>query len=260
VVNRWHRLFPPQGSDRKPLPKDKLEELAEQRAGDAEWVSGTRQRLSSLGWFMKCLKEPLARMANKQDGCTGAFFEGRYKSIAVLDEEALLAVCAYIDLNPVAAGLAPSPETSPFTSAKQRVEHVQQQGRSEDLKAALLDSVAGSRAAGQLEESLWLIPIEDRRRLDSAREGMLETFTLGNYLLLVEHTGRMFREGKAQISSELEGILERIGSSSRAWESQMRRLQGRKLIGNFIAGSRERLREAAHKLGVQKLANLSAVP
>jgi len=49
--------------------------------------------LSSLGWFMKCLKEPLARLANKQDGCTGAFFEGRYKLIAILDEEALLSVC-----------------------------------------------------------------------------------------------------------------------------------------------------------------------
>ncbi len=34
--------------------------------------------------------------------------------------------------------------------------------------------------------SHWLCPIEDRRRLDSAREGMLEGFSLGSYLLLVD--------------------------------------------------------------------------
>ena len=73
---------------------------------------------------MKCLKEPLARLANKQDGCTGAFFEGRYKLIAILDEEVLLSVCAYIDLNPVAAGIVALPEDSPHTSIKERVEHV----------------------------------------------------------------------------------------------------------------------------------------
>ncbi len=44
--------------------------------------------------------------------------------MAVLDEEALLAVCAYIDLNPVAAGIAEVPETSEHTSIKERVEHV----------------------------------------------------------------------------------------------------------------------------------------
>ena len=65
---------------------------------------------------MKCLKEPLARLANKQDQTRGAFFEERFKSIAILDEESLLATCAYIDLNPVAAGIVEVPEKSPHTS------------------------------------------------------------------------------------------------------------------------------------------------
>ena len=55
---------------------------------------------------MKCLKEPIARQANREDGCTGAFGEGRFRSVAILDEGSLLATCAYIDLNPVAAGIA----------------------------------------------------------------------------------------------------------------------------------------------------------
>ena len=70
------------------------DEFLKLKADNAVWVTATRKRLSSLGWFMKRFKEQLARMTNKQDGCTGAFFEERYKSIAILDEEALLSVCA----------------------------------------------------------------------------------------------------------------------------------------------------------------------
>ena len=108
--------------------------------------------------------------------------------MAILDEEALLTVCAYIDLNPVAAGIAEFPETSGHTSIKQRVDHVQAQGRTDDLAAARGGSVAGSAAAAGMEESLWLCPIEDRRGVDSSREGMIEGFSLGNYLLLVDYT------------------------------------------------------------------------
>ena len=205
---------------------------------------------------MKCLKEPLSRMVNKAEKCTGAFFEGRFKSIAILDEEALLSVCAYIDLNPVAAGIAAVPEESDHTSVKARVEHVKGQGRVKDVQAALAGSVAGSRASKELEEALWLIPIEDRRQLDSQREGMLSGFTLGNYLMLVEYTGRLLREGKASISSELADIFDRLGSSAALWQARLQKLSGGRSLGRFLSSSRERLREVAQKLGVRHLANL----
>src|SRR5271157_1456914 len=182
VVRRWGRLFPPRDKARQVAPVS--DEWVQARLKDARWVATARDRLQSLSWFMKCLKEPLSRMANRDENVRGAFFEGRFKSVAVLDEEALLAVCAYIDLNPVAAGIAEVPETSEHTSIKERVEHVAAQGRTEDLKAARTGSVAGSEAAAGLEESLWLCPIEDRRALDSPREGMLEGFSLGSYLAL----------------------------------------------------------------------------
>ena len=174
---------------------------------------------------MKCLKEPLSRLANRQDKARGAFFEGRFKSVAILDEESLLATCAYIDLNPVAAGIAEVPEASPHTSITTRVEHVKAQGRTSDLKAAEHGSVAGSSASAGLEESIWLCPIEDRRQLDSSREGMLEGFSLGSYLLLVDYTGRLFRDGKAAISAELAGILERLGSSAESWWARLEKLR-----------------------------------
>ena len=99
-------------------------------------MQSIRKRLTNLGWFMKALKEPLARMANREDDCKGSFWEGRYKSIGILDEEALLATCAYIDLNLVAAGIAKFPETSRHTSIRQRVRHVRRKGQLDRLKAA----------------------------------------------------------------------------------------------------------------------------
>ena len=82
--------------------------------------------------------------------------------------------------------------------------------------------MAGSTASAGLEEWIWLCPIEDRRRLDSSREGMIEGFSLGNYLLLVDYTGRLFREGKAAISAELAGIFERLGSNAENWQARLR--------------------------------------
>src|SRR5262245_7608112 len=258
VVRRWGRLFPPRNKSRQPLPVSKS--WVEQRLKDAPWVAKARERLQSLSWFMKCLKEPLARMANQQDETRGAFFEGRFKSVAILDEESLLATCAYIDLNPVAAGIAKVPEAIPHTSIKERVDHVKAHGRTADLKSAERGSVAGSKASGRLEDAHWLCPIEDRRRLDSTREGMLEGFSLGSYLLLVDYTGRLFREGKARVSQELAGIFDRMGSSAESWWSRLEKLSQGRLLGRFFAASRDRLREVARSLGVHHLANLGGCP
>jgi hypothetical protein len=258
VVRRWGRLFPPRDKSRQPLSVS--DEWIQWRLKDAGWVATARERLQSLSWFMKCLKEPLSRLANRQDHARGAFFESRFKSVAILDEESLLAVCAYIDLNPVAAGIAAVPEASPYTSIKTRVEHTKEQGRTEDLQAAEQGSVAGSSASAGIEESLWLCPIEDRRQLDSSREGMLEGFSLGSYLLLVDYTGRLFREGKATISRELSGVFGRLGSSAESWWARVEKLSKGRLLGRFFAASRDRLREVATQLGVHHLANLGGCP
>jgi len=258
VVRRWGRLFPPRDKSRQPLPVSN--DWVKWRLKDVGWVAKARARLQSLSWFMKCLKEPLSRLANREEQTRGAFFEGRFKSVAVLDEESLLAVCAYIDLNPVAAGIAEVPEASEHTSIKERVDHVKAEGRTEDLKAAQDGSVAGSAASAGLEESLWLCPIEDRRRLDSAREGMLEGFALGSYLLLVDYTGRFFREGKAAMSREVAAIFERIGTTAETWQARLEKLSKGRLLGRFFAASRERLREVSERLGLRRVPNLGGCP
>jgi REP element-mobilizing transposase RayT len=254
VVRRWGRLFPPRDKKRQPLPVSN--DWIQWRLKDAAWVAKARERLQSLSWVIKCLKEPLARLANRQDKTRGFFFEGRFKSVAILDEESLLATCAYIDLNPVAAGIAKSPETSKHTSVKERVDHVKARARTEDLKAARKGSVAGSKASAGLEKSHWLCPIEDRRRLDSTREGMLEVFSPGSYLLLVDYSGRLFRAGKATISRELAEIFERIGTTAETWQARLEKLRRSRLLGRFFAASRERLQQVAERTHLKRAPNL----
>jgi hypothetical protein len=92
-------------------------EIAEVEAIAAQY----RARLHDLSWFMRTLNEHIARQANAEDGVRGRLWEGRFKSQALLDEPALLAAMAYVDLNPVRARMAETPESSDYTSLQERI-------------------------------------------------------------------------------------------------------------------------------------------
>lgn len=262
VLQRWVRLHPPRGADRKPIESPQaLKKWIQQKATHRKFVQMIRQRLTDLGWFMKSLKEPLARLANRQDNTRGAFWAARYKSIAILDAEALLAACVYIDLNPLAAGQVRLPEQARFTSLHARLQWCKKQGRLADLQAARRGSVLAAQRARGMESGLWLCPLEDRRSRGDSRVGLRESFSLGTYLLLVDATSRMLRPGKARVGPQVAALLERIGTSVEIWQETLRQMFSRpRLLGVAFSFSRGRLHEAAKHRGCHHLANLNGCP
>ena len=119
VIQRWTTLFKGPLLVQRHAQGDALSKAEREAVSDI--VAVWRARLRDLGWFMKCLNEPIARIANKEDNCTGHFWESRYKSQALLTEEALLSCMAYVDLNPVRATMAQTPEESDYTSIQERI-------------------------------------------------------------------------------------------------------------------------------------------
>ncbi len=174
VVRRWGAVFSvPVQADIKPL------------------VPRWRERLTSISWLMRCLNEPLARRANKEDDCTGRFWEGRFKLQALLDDEALLKCMIYVDLNPIRAGFASSVEHSDYTSVKARFE-----GRDSHL-VALSDTACA-----------------DVKSL---------SISCAEYLEVVEWTGRIIRSDKrGRISSNIPSIVDRFRIDERRWVREIR--------------------------------------
>ena len=155
------------------------------------WVTTYRERLMDLSWFMRVLNEPIARQSNAEDGVTGRFWEGRFKSQALLDEQAVLTAMAYVDLNPIRAKTAETPESSDYTSVAERI--------------ARLRKEPGATASSP-EGRAPLLPFDATGRMAAAIP-----FAFDDYLELVDSTGRVIREDKrGYIPGETPQILERL--------------------------------------------------
>lgn len=190
VVARYGRLFP-RTSARWP-------HLSVAR--QAHCVAAWRARLADLSWFMRCLNESIARRANREDGCTGRFWEGRFRSQALLDEAALLTCMSYVDLNPIRAGLADSLQTSDFTSIQQRL-----------WERALPDAPESDAGARRpvLSNFASLGTVKAEHDVPIAFESYMELLTA---------TGAAVRDPQRErINPSAVLILKRLGISSAFW-------------------------------------------
>jgi REP element-mobilizing transposase RayT len=226
LIRRWARLYQ--------LPvliqryrKGECTTQAELRAVQ-ELLAQWRARLTDLSWYMRSLNEHLARRANAEDGCTGRFWEGRFKSQALLDDAAVLTCMSYVDLNPIRAAIAETPETSDFTSIQQRIAQWKK------------TSIATSDSPRPR-----LMPlVEQRRDLHQNAIG----FTLRDYLELVEWAGRQVRDDKrGAIAPATPPILERLGLKPARFIHQMQGKSKPQAYG--VLGDVARIRELATQLG-----------
>jgi REP element-mobilizing transposase RayT len=222
VLKRWHQLFKgtlltQQYQNKQPL--DKFQRAMVESSADIY-----RKRLIDISWFMRSLNEPIARQANREDKCTGHFWEGRFKSQALLDEGALVSCMAYVDLNPIRSGIAPTPEQSDFTSIQLRI-----------------------KAAIKGEQPSSLLPFTGN---EQQQKIIGICFSLQDYLTLVDETGRVLRDDKrGAINPKTASILVRLHISDESW---LKLITGFERVFTGAAGTAEHLCEFSAHVGLQR--------
>ncbi len=251
VARRWLRLFPNKrekdGSPAAPS-KPEIDMIVDQ----PEVLAERRKRLSDVSWWMRCTAENVARRANREDQCTGRFWEGRFKAQLLLDEASLLACAAYVDLNPVRAAIAQTPEQSAYTGVKDRIDDLAE--RNDRIRISTHDW----ERSRQRRKSGWLSPIEIDEKRDpvgpcveptgrrASQKGFL-SISMVRYLELLDWTGRQLRNDKVgKIPDHLAPILSRIGLDGHSWCEVVRNF-GR--VFKRAAGTSESLAGEASRRG-----------
>ncbi len=194
VVRRWHGVFSGTMLSKQFLDGEVLDEG--QMLALCKLIACWRERLMDISWFMRSVNQTIACQANKEDKVSGRFWEGRFKSQALLDESALLACMVYVDLNPIRAQMATTPETSDHTSIQRRIR----------------DWLNGNK----INPCHRLMPFTVESQSESNTPSL--PLSLPAYMELVDQTGRIMREDKhGAIDGASLPILERLHISSENW-------------------------------------------
>ena len=133
MSNHFHLLLEvPDSESIEPVSKDKLlnellpilyskftilgvEQELDRAEGNEQWTQQIldryQNRMGKLDVFMKELKQRFTQWYNRNNSRCGTLWEDRYKSVLIEGREnALITMSAYIDLNPVRAGLVDDPK------------------------------------------------------------------------------------------------------------------------------------------------------
>lgn len=225
ILRRWTALFDGPLVVRQYLAGDGQEERDAPDAALDEWAEVYRGRLCDLSWFMRVLNESIARQANAEDGVTGRFWEGRFRSQALLGEEAVLAAMVYVDLNPIRAQMAGTPEESDFTSVAERIAQLRETAAPPESSPRPAANRATTGASSRRVDACPnpALALHDESRLASlprnplmpfdatARLATAIPFAFDDYLELVEMTGRCSRPDKrGAIAETTPRLLQRL--------------------------------------------------
>jgi len=228
VIERWCQLY--RGHPLIDLYRQGVIEDKPRLSKVAEIADEWRLRLYDISWYMRNLNESIAREANKEDNCKGRYWEGRYYSQALLDEQALLSCMMYVDLNPVRAGMCDDIESSDFTSIQERIKQYQY-----DKKHQVIEKESQRPS----EQPSSLLPFSSHNNQRSI------AFTLYDYLELIDWSGRAITPNKlGAISPISPKLLDVLNISPDDWIKIVKDF--RRQYGNF-AGSEQALRQCANK-------------
>lgn len=199
-----------------------------------------------LGWRIHVIQPVFVRLSipfGEQNFLVDKM--SRNRSVAILDESSLLVTAAYIDLNPLAAGLAATPEQSDHTSFRARIDHC----RTQDAIGTLRDALSTQTHDPAQEAGIWLLPVDDRRPAEGARAGLMPGFTLSCYCRLIDWSSRLLRDGKAHVPAEVAPIFVRLRTDPLEWTATVSQLFAHRRCTGSHFGSASQLTEAARSRG-----------
>lgn len=213
VARRWLMLCPLRKNEPGQIAPTDLNTITNNKSRLQE----IRARLSDVSWWMRLLNQTVAQQANREDGEVGKFWQARYRAVRILDETALLACAAYVDLNPIRAAMAETIETSDYTSAQQRVRRVQAEAgaavdpESDERPAEFLSPVDLQEATGKPGPC---VHDDERRCSDKGFLSMPEAA----YLQLLDWTARQLRSDKRGATPKTaRALFDRLGITRSQW-------------------------------------------
>ncbi len=279
---RWLRVFP--GRRMEEHLAEPTKEAVQSLVSQRKRMKEIRKRMSDISWFMRSVAEPIARMANKQDDCTGRFWEGRFKAQRILDEASLLTCAMYVDLNPIRAAIAETVEGYVHTSAFDRLEGakgttvasvafdlipITAEAAGKTTKSTPVEELRKRKASGkpaqdrkQVLRDAWLSPLSLNPKVLAADpevhhegvrasdKGYLE-MSQADYLKLLRWTATLGKDGavSSKAPEHLQELLTQLGIEPSMW---------RDLVYNFkhyfgrssSAGSPAAMAEDAKRSGL----------
>ena len=243
VARRWLILCPVRKNDEGFAEEPNEAELNMIR-NDPQRLETIRLRLSDIAWWMRLLCQNIAIRANHEDREMGKFFQSRYRAVRLLDEQAILACAAYVDLNPIRAAMAETLEESDFTSVQRRIQSLEEgfgttanqpihdaAAQRDKIAISHRESIdqAPSAISGQLVADRFLAPLTIDERRDPigpdthsdgfrcSEKGFL-SMSVADYLVLLDWTARRLADGKpGSTPHDAPPIFARLSIDPNVW-------------------------------------------